>query len=263
MTMKYLSIFIFSLIICHLNISAQSDDTEKENKARAQMNNIIKLIKQDDINQLANFIQFPIDRPDPIPNIYSKESFILYYPTLFDSAFKSIFLDTMQMFDDMRVDIYTYHVGFHHGDLYLNDNGIITSINYTSPTEKNLIKALNNEANSLMPVTKCKELLLVLKSENFTIRIDLMEDNSARYISWSSPKKISDKPDLILLNGTYEYQGNMGSVTYTFRNGEWTYIVDYVAICGSDIDCGYYLRLYQNDIEKKSIRMTRFKNNGL
>ena len=263
--MKFLVSSTLFLLILIPKISAQNDDYQREIKAKAQLNKIIELLKHDDINQLADYVKFPLGRKDPIPNIENKESFILYYPTLFDSSFKKILLDTMQIFSDMNVSQYTYWVGFHRGDLYLNENGLITVINYSSPTEENLMKALNSEAFSMMhsSITRCKLPLLVLKSETYLIRVDLMNDNSARYISWSTPKRISDKPDLILLNGTYEYQGNMGSIIYTFKNEDWSYIVDYRAICSDINECGYFLRLVQNEIKKKSIRLTRIKNNGL
>lgn len=56
-----------------------------------------------------------------------------------------------------------------------------------------------------------------------------------------------------------EYQGTMGGVTYTFKNGDWTYVVDLVNLCDNDNNCGYFLQLYQKDIQRKSIMMVKIK----
>jgi hypothetical protein len=255
----YFSFCILSTLIC--NGIAQNDDYQREHKAKAQLWKIINLIKQDDVGQLAEFVAYPLIRPDPVPDIETKESFILYYPTLFDKSFKSILLDTTEFYCNMIVDQYSYAVGFHSGDLYLDEKGLIASINFNSQKEVELIKVLNNETLSLLhpSIEKWKEPILTLKSDNYLIRVDLMNDNSVRYISWSSTKKIWDKPDLILTHGVMEYQGTMGGITYTFKNGDWTYVVDFVNVCDEVINCGYFLRLYQNDIEKKSIRMIKIK----
>lgn len=247
------------LIFLIANLTAQ--DRDRMIQGKANLKKIIELVKNDDIQQLANLIKLPLNRPDPIPNIDTKESFVFYYSTLFDKNFKQMLIDTSQSFSDIIVDPYEYSVGFHRGDIYLTENGLIECINYMSLSEIELQQKLKNETLSRMhaSIKNWKKSILVLKSENFQIRVDLMEDNSLRYISWSGTKKISDKPDLILFNGVQEFQGTMGGVTYTFRNGDWSYVVDYVAICGDAENCGYFLNLLQNDKEMKSIKMTRIK----
>lgn len=257
--MKPHPILVVIMIFIIGTVSAQ--DRDRIIQGKANLEKIIKLIKNDNIMQLADLVKFPLKRPDPIPNIETKESFVFYYSTLIDSNLRQMLIDTTQSFKDMIVDPYNYSVGFHRGDIYLTENGLIECINYSSNSETELIQKLSNETLSRIhsSVKKWEKPILVLKSETFLIRVDLMEDNSLRYISWSGTKSISDKPDLILFNGIQDFRGSMGSVTYTFKNGEWTYVVDFTAICGPIENCGYFLRLFQNEDKKKSIRMTRIK----
>jgi len=255
---RILQSFIFIVLLAN-NISAQDHDRIIQGKTHFKK--IIELIKNERILQLADLIKYPLRRPDPVPNVETKESFLFYYSTLFDDSFKQMILDTTQSFTDIYVNPYSYEIGFNRGKIYIDEDGRITGINYSSPKELELQQTLNKETLSLMNpgIKKWKQSILVLKSDNYLIRVDLMEDNSLRYISWSNPKKISDKPDLILFNGIQKFQGTMGGVIYSFKNGDWTYTVDYVALCNEIDNCGYFLKLSQKGEEKKSIKMTRIK----
>jgi hypothetical protein len=257
--MKRNLLSLIFLVIIAQKIGGQDQDRIIQGKLH--MKKIIELVRNDYVLQLADLIAYPLERPDPIPNIENKESFIFYYSTLFDECFKQMLLDTSQSFSDIYVDPYEYNVGFLRGYIYLNEKGIITSIYSNSSKENDLKQTLMKETLSMMhpSIKKWKENILTLRSDSLLIRVDLMEDNSLRYISWTSPKKIYNKPDTILFDGIEEFQGTMGGVTYTFLNGNWTYIVDYSALCSQIEDCGYFLEFYEKDIEKKKITMTRIK----
>jgi hypothetical protein len=216
------------------SISAQT--LERINRGKIQFQKIIELVRNNDIIQLADLVQYPLERPDPVPNIDTKGSFVLYYSTLFDDRFRKMLLDTAQSLSSTFADPHTFYVGLFQGEIYINDDGLINRINYSSLKELELQQTLNKETLSLMhpSIKKWKTNVLVCKSDNFLIRVDLMENNTLRYISWSSPKKISDKSDLILFDGIQDFHGTMGGVSYSFKSGDWTYVVDYVAMCEDD-----------------------------
>jgi hypothetical protein len=257
--MRHRLLLIVSIFFIAQNLSSQTQ--ERIDRGRTQFRKIIELVRHDDIRQLAELIEYPLIRPDPIPNIETKESFILYYPTLFDDRFKEMLLDTTRSLSDVFVDPHSFFVGLFRGEIYVNDDGLINRINYNSIKETELKNTLNKETLSLMhpSIKKWKENIIVCKSENFLIRIDLMEDNTLRYISWSSPKTIRDKPDLILLGGNEEVHGEMGGEAFSFKNGDWIYMIDEVSMCEDDSKCGIFLRLIQKDEEKQTIRMNRIK----
>lgn len=258
--MRKILLFIIGFFLSFQTVNCQ--EIETITRGRAQFRKIIELIRNNDLVQLADLIQYPLERPDPIPNIKTKDEFILYYPTLFDDLFRQWLLDTTRALSSAFRDPHSFFVGLFQGEIYVNEDGLINRINYSSKKEIELRNVLEKEVlTKIHPsITNCMDPVLFLKSDNYIIMIDLLDDHTARYSSWSIPKRINDKPDLIIYHGTYEYQGNMGSIIYTFKNGDWTYIVDYRAFCSDIEDCGFSLRLYQNNIERKSIKMTKIKN---
>lgn len=54
---------------------------------------IANLVREDRINELSALVSYPLERENPLPDIKSKEAFVLYYPILFDSTFKAIILN--------------------------------------------------------------------------------------------------------------------------------------------------------------------------
>jgi hypothetical protein len=72
-----------------------------------------------------------------------------------------------------------------------------------------------------------------------------------RYIAWSKPKTITEKPDLILSHGVQEFQGTMGGVTYTFSNGQYYYQVDQRDMAELEDQIGLFLRIFDNKKDLK------------
>lgn len=208
-----------------------------------QLDTLVDLIKHDRIQELADRAKYPIKRPNPIPDLKTKEQFILYYPVLFDSIFKEN-LTTATFNDSNTIDRYN-GFGLLNGDLWLSDDGGIMTINYNSPQELGLQRKLHLETeNKIHPsIADWKENILVCQTDRYLIRIDQLDNNGLRYISWNKPKRFTDKPDLILFDGETEFQGSMGGVTYTFENGKWTYEIDRVEMAESDDKLGLYLRV--------------------
>jgi hypothetical protein len=68
-----------------------------------------------------------------------------------------------------------------------------------------------------------KQLVFVLETSKFRIRIDDMGNDHYRYASWSINKDMSAKPDLVIENGEMTMEGTMGDKRYSFHNGAFTY----------------------------------------
>lgn len=247
-----------AIIFASFNLLGQSG-TPISGVRKSQIDKIVDLIRNDRISQLSELVSYPLARPNPIPNIESKESFILYYPTLFDAEFKQKLINA-KFSSENTIDNYM-GCGLLQGDIWLEDNGKITTINHSSPSEIELQRAMTREIASWMypSVKEWKKNLVLCKSKVFLIRVDLLDDNSLRYISWSNPKTISDKPDLVLYKGDQEFHGTIGGERFTFKNGEWTYIVDYFRTCEKEQNCGWFLTLLQNGQEKSKTRLTEIK----
>ena len=256
--MKHFSLILITVLSLYLQINAQTVHTIPVWRQN-QIDRIVDLIKNDRVLQLSELVQYPLKRRNPIPDIKDKESFILYYSILFDNNFKLKLINAKYTTDN-TIDRYD-GFGLLSGDIWLNESGEIITINHISEMEIFLQKMLTSDIKAMIypSINDWNENILVAESEKFIIRIDLLADNSLRYVSWSKPKSISDKPDLILFNGNQEFQGTAGGILYTFKNSNWTYLINQRDICADDEDCGLFLELFLNDQEKSKIRLNEIK----
>ena len=176
-----------------------------------------------------------------------------YASILFDSSFKSKLLS----YNDSDVFEHNGYFGLvggpFSGDIWMDENGLVASINYQSAAELKLQKKLTHEIqNKIYPSVKMwKENILVCETNKFLIRVDLLDNDELRYIAWSKPKTITEKPDLILSHGVQEFQDTMGGVTYTFSNGQYYYQVDQRDMAESEDQIGLFLRVFDNKKDLK------------
>lgn len=256
--MKHSIFTILIFLTSALQINAQTNDSIPSWRQN-QIKKIVELIKNEDFSHLSEMIRFPIKRPNPIPDIENKESFLRYCPTLFDYNFKQKLINAKFTSDNTisRDDDF----GLLYGYIWLNKTGEIIALNYNSDKELSTQKKLTDEAkSSIHPSVKdWKTNIMVCKSDKYIIRIDLMDDLTLRYASWSIPKSVSDKPDIVLFNGIEEFQGTRGGVTYTFQNSKWKYVIDKVNICEKDEDCGLFFKLLISDQENRKTRLQEVK----
>ncbi|WP_090644966.1 hypothetical protein [Mucilaginibacter sp. OK283] len=217
---------------------------------------IFKLIKADKAQELSKLVAYPLIRQNPLKDITNANEFVAYFPVLFDASFKKKF----ERFNDTVV--FEHHGGYglvggdFHGDMWLDDRGNITGISVISRRETTLRNQLTKQIQSKIypTVSHWDENLLVLQSPKLLIRIDRV-GQKLRYVSWSQGRPTSSKPDLVLINGVEEAQGTQGGWTYTFKNGDWTYVIDDVEMCETASQCGYFLRLNLKNVEKSSTRL--------
>ncbi len=101
-------------------------------------------------------------------------------------------------------------------------------------------------ANSYNPNDDVTANIIHCESEKFTIRIDRLTSGEMRYTSWSKPKTEKVVPDITLYNPEVEKQGTGGGWIYTFKNGEWKYIVEDNQMGETDETIGRFLKLQQN-----------------
>jgi hypothetical protein len=221
---------------------------------------IFKLIKAGNARELSGMIAYPIKRANPLKNITNAQEFVAYFPVLFDDAFDK----KIDSFNESMVieqhDSYGLVGGPFDGDLWLNYKGKLMAINYSSKKEKALRSQLTQQIKSkIYPgVNQWDENLMVLHSPKLLIRLDEV-GRKIRYVSWSKGRSTAEKPDLILNNGVSEAQGTQGGWTFTFKNGDWTYVIDDVEMCEEDSQCGIFLRLSFKGEEKSSVKLIEIK----
>ena len=210
---------------------------------------IVKYIREDSISELAGIVRYPLIRPNPISDISNSKEFIAYASVMFDSVFRqklSGYADSDIFYHN---GLYGLVGGHFSGDIWMDDNGFVETINYHSAAERRLQSKMTREIQDQMnpAVNRWKENILVCETKKFLIRIDYLDSKEFRYVSWSKPKTVKDKPDLILLKGVEEFQGNMGDVTYTFNNEATYYRIDRVYMAESDDEVGLFLRIFKSN----------------
>jgi hypothetical protein len=233
---RLLSLLSILLIFSVAGFPQQPRDGQKYFKR------IFDLVRLDSVAELASLVHYPLKRPNPVPDIRSADEFIRYYPTLFDSAFRELLAhcDTSKIWGNWQ--------GFtiFDGKMWIDDEGSIIEVHYSSPKEKVLRDSLTSaiQRKTHPSVNRWDENIYVLDAKRFLLRVD-RTGTEVRYASWKKGKAFSDKPDLVLTNGTWKPQGSAGGITYFFRSGMWQYIVDDVYMCESykPEKCGVFLEL--------------------
>ena len=66
---------------------------------------------------------------------------------------------------------------------------------------------------------------MMFETIKYTIRIDMMPNETYRYVCWSRKKAISSKPDLIIYNGESWAEGSLHTTYYKFYNGDYSYTI--------------------------------------
>lgn len=221
---------------------------------------IVKLIKEDKIVELADLVEYPLKRENPLPNLKNANEFIAYKKILFDKDL----ISKIQHFNDSDIfehnGVYGLVGGPFDGDIWIDENGKITGFNHSSAMEAKLRVTLTKKIQSQTypTVNKWISNVVVCKSEKLLIRID-RTIKGLRYVSWSKGHSINDKPDLILFNGVEDAQGTQGGRTWTFLNGDWTYIIDDAEMCQTPKECGYFLELLYKGVEKSRVPLNESK----
>lgn len=152
-----LTIIIFAGYNCHAqNIPQNISDKYKY---------VITLIKNNNVDALSKEIKYPLYRQNPLPDIASAKKFKSYYPTLIDSNF----IKKIQFYNDTDVFEHNLEYGLvggpFNGDMRMDENGKIASINWHSKKEVTLKNRITKKVKkSIYPgINKWEENLGVYK----------------------------------------------------------------------------------------------------
>lgn len=217
MIFRILFLIIFSFLFANSNEFTKDD---------ADIEKIIKAFQENDIEYISNnVIKYPLKRQYPIPSIKNQEELKKRFSEVFDDKLiEEIKNSKIEDWSEMG----WRGIMLNQGTLWLNFDEIIIAINYQSDFEKRLREDLIRKEKEQLD-SSLKEFIeptYKIKTKNFLIRIDKIDDSKYRYSSWKIGKSESSKPDLVLLNGEIEYSGTIGYQYFTFKNRNYTYEID-------------------------------------
>ena len=215
--MKLLFLFLFVLIT--FSSSAQALSTAHK-KAIMQF---VSHVKKGEVEQLAEKVSYPLSRSYPLPDIKNQAQFIKRYREVFDG-------ELVKQISQSDVNNDWSLVGwrglmFNNGDVWLDEDGNLTTVNYESAAEKQLRKELIAEDKRSIHASlrQFESPMCVMETTTYRIRIDYMGDGNYRYASWKKTQPMSAQPDLILTKGECFTEGTGGNHRYVFKNGEYVY----------------------------------------
>lgn len=224
----------------------QEFNTYDQENVQPQVRQFIDLIKSDNRECLAEIIHYPLYRKSPIPQINTKSEFLEYYDTLFDSEFIKTVIDS-----DIEYDWGSMGwrgIMFKLGDIWLDYDGDLIAINHMTDKEQKYLDILTKQDKTTVhPSLKTFDRrVLLLQTDKFLIRIDLLHDKSFRYSAWDIKSTLDTKPEIILSSGKRIFYGSGGNNCYIFKNNNFKYEVCEWVI-GTSETPPYSLIIYKND----------------
>ncbi len=210
--------------------------------------NVLQAFKGKNISTIAKLVSYPLEREAPLPAIKNEKEFIQRFNDVFDQHLLGSIVNSNVQKDWDEVGWRGIMLG--DGDIWINYDGQISAINYQSSTELMVSNRLRAKGRRAMHRSVSQYAVSVLdwQTKRFHIRVDELKDGQLRYTSWSKGKKISQKPDLVLLNGKLQMDGSGRNQSYVFHNGEFKYQLKVNSIGASSATYGM-LKVFKNGQE--------------
>lgn len=243
-------LFFISLLLttgCAAAETTNDDSQDQEEQSVVQLVlPIVNAFKSNDKKYIAKSIQYPLKREVPIPAINNEQEMLMRFNEVFDDKIVQRILESDPSNDWSKLG--WRGIMFMHGDLWLDSEGDIISVNYQSAQEESMKAQLIEQQKSALhaSIAVFKSPVLEWQTKKFRVRIDLMEDDSYRYAVWKVAASTSSKPDLILSNGEKNFDGSGGNHSYVFLNGHYTYECAVTAL-GTDLSPPGVLSVYKGD----------------
>ncbi|EKB28631.1 hypothetical protein [Aeromonas dhakensis] len=208
---------------------------------------VIDAAKARDQQALARQIKYPFKREYPIPAIKSPAEMLARFDEVFDEVILKRIASSRAGQDWQAMGWRGIMLG--SGEVWLDFDGKVIGINHqTAQAAKRKAELVAKQKSDLYPsLREYKRPELMWQTEKFTIRIDELGDGRYRYASWAKGKALSDKPDLVLKNGTVRVEGTGGNHTFQFTSGPYRYECAVTVLGEQDMPPGE-LVVYQNEV---------------
>ena len=236
------------IIIVLLLVFKLSYAQELEKEYQVVVRTFVDCIINNNTETLKTLIAYPLRREYPLSDVKDEFEFQERYNELFDDSLKKV-ISTSEIGKDWST-VGWRGIMLNNGTLWLDYDGRLIAVNYQSNIERDKrIKLIENDKGSIHEsIRDFKEPILIIETEKFKIRIDELNNGKYRYISWSSNSEMSEKPDLIIKNGTLILEGSGGNHRYEFVNGDYKYEC-HINILGADDTPPANLLVYKDDDE--------------
>lgn len=210
--MKHIVLFLVFL----MGTSSFAQENSLSPEVKEKVNELISLFQNNDKEEIANHISYPLYRSYPIPEVSTAKEFIVRFDQIFDKELISEIANST--IDDWST------VGWRgtmlkDGELWIEDNGVISRINRDTPLEQKWRKTLIQKDRERLhkSVQKYQAPYAVIDVEGETWRVDNIKDDVMRLAIWNKGAKMNEHPALVL-EGCLDLQGSMGTRVLEFKN---------------------------------------------
>jgi len=220
---------LFILYLMSFNICYANNNVEDSQNQIAQIVQKFKdAVKTDNPKIIADYVEYPYVMQNPLPNIENKEDFINNYEMLFDDELKQAINDSkIQDWDDAG----WRGIMLHSGMLWLNEDGKLKATNYYTDKAKEYVAKWSENDRKILyePLRKYDENIGVFRTDTKLVRIDEINtdenyNKQYRLALWNKDGKMSDKPEILILDGKVEYHGSANNTEYHFKSGDYEYV---------------------------------------
>ncbi|MCX6352455.1 MAG: hypothetical protein NTX03_11435 [Bacteroidetes bacterium] len=175
-------------------------------------------------------VAFPLHMHYPVPYIKNRQEFIDRFDELFDDSLINIIVNSNPSKDWTEMPNNDWDGdgrGFRFliGQIWLGCDGELTGVNYDTEVQwKKRLKLLQLDKDSLhFSIKEFEVPIYILETTHYRIRIDFVNHENIRYVSWPIGSKMSDEPDLILDRGRYITEGTGANHSFKFRHFGYVY----------------------------------------
>ncbi|BCO13926.1 hypothetical protein H9X88_11155 [Aeromonas hydrophila] len=242
------SLMLVSLLGWLLTMApAYAEEPQLGAEYRPLVQKVIDAAKARDPQALARQMKYPFKQEYPIPIIKSPSEMVARFDEVFDEALLNSIASSRVGQDWQAMGWRGIMLG--SGEVWLDFDGKVIGINHqTAQAAKRKAELVAKQKSDLYPgLREYQRPELMWQTEKFTIRIDELGDGRYRYASWAKGKALSDKPDLVLSNGTVRVEGTGGNHTYQFTSGTYRYECA-VTVLGEQGTPPGELVVYQNEV---------------
>jgi len=213
-------IITFILICFNLTFVSGQDMTIKNQKI---VQKFIETIKTKNKEKICSLVRYPLTRENPIPEVKNKNELLKRFDEVFDTKLLTLIVKSKIKTDWSEMG--WRGIMLLDGEVWLDFDGKLIGVNYQSQFEKKKKEELITiQKNSIHEsLRNFVRPIYILETSKYRIRIDDMGHDKYRYASWKLQQNMSEKPEVLLLNGKVEFDGSGGNHSYFFKSGEYTY----------------------------------------
>lgn len=209
-------------------------------------------IKSNNPEIIANYIVYPLARKNPVPDIHNKQEFLNRYDSIFDDNLRNIIINSKSNDWDT---VGSKGIMLYRGMLWLNPEGKLIAINGFSKKESQYANEWErNDKSAINPILKkYYSNINIFETQKYLGRIDEIKSDKEyqynyRLALWNKNEKMSEKPIIVVDNGTVEYLGSSNNHLYSFKSGDNTYTFEVTYVGPIDL-VPYQLIIFKDNNE--------------